>query len=363
MPIIDAQRRMSNMGAIRLGHRADTGKTDKNGRPILIPTKLSAFRVTSPRRDVADAVARLYGGTVQEWRGQKGPEFEVFTTRSTLPVLVPRQIIDPNYEMWGPNIKLRHCDGQTEKTRKTPCLCAQWDNHEHKWYRGSCNICKVSQKWNGVPHTHEYVNGECEICECSRPCKPTTRLSVMIEGVPDVGVFKIESHGWNAAVELPYLSQLISGINKPLTGVVGMRHEKRVRIVVTDGVETTKTVEFFVPELRFPWLTPEMLYAPSYQLEATVRAQLERANGSALALTAEPAKVERSADGTLTAGDVVHLAATCETLEHVRALWSRAAEDKVMNTEIAAVLTARGKEIKDVEDARMGIFDAEVVDD
>jgi hypothetical protein len=363
MSIIEAQRRMSNMGAIRLGYKRDTGKVDRNGQPILAPEKLSTFRVTTPRREVADAVARLYGGQVKPWAGPKGPEFEVFTSSVALPVLVPRQNIDPNYEQWGRNVKQRFCDGATEKIRDMPCLCEQWNNHDHKFYRGTCSTCGLDQQWEGQEHQHEYVVGECAICGCHRPCKPTTRLTVMIDGVPDVGVFKIESHGWNAAVELPYLADVINGIDKPLIGILALRPEKRIRIVQVKGVETTRVFEFFVPELRFPWMTPEMIYASSYQLEAEVRAQIARSDPR-MALTSGPATTEPDPDpdGALTEADIAHLAASCETLDQVRGLWKHAQDLKIGSRDLGSLLTARGKAIKDSEDAGKQIFDAEIIE-
>src|SRR5439155_26461896 len=43
-------------------------------------------------------------------------------------------------------------------------------------------------------------------CMCgpdSRAWKPTTRISFMLPDIPGLGLWRVESHGWNAAAETP----------------------------------------------------------------------------------------------------------------------------------------------------------------
>jgi hypothetical protein len=368
MPLIDTQRRLGRTGAIRLGNRIPTGGTGRNGKPKTRPNKLDTFRVTSPHRVVADAVSQLFGGTVAQWSGPSGPEFEVITTVRELPILVPRQNIDPNYEMWGNRFKSRLCDGATERLRGTPCLCRRFDNHEHSWWKGVCGVCGVSESWRGEPHEHDYESGFCVTCGCRRPCKPTTRVNVMIRGVPASGVFKVESHGINAAAELPGFADMISQAPVPLPARLTMRYVDSLRLVVKPGgAETTESRKYWVPELNFDWLTPDMAYAGSGQLEQAARAQLEISGPQTLqAIGAAP---ERPADDTrqdddqkLTPSKVAEIAVKCTNVAQVQQLWREAAADGVLNLEVSDMLTARAAELTPNQPARGKQDDDEPVD-
>lgn len=353
MPIIDLQRRLARTGAIRLGNRVP--KVDRDGNPVLdrrgnpvtYPNKLDTFRVTSPHRDVADAVARLFGGTVLPWQGARGPEFEVITTRAELPVLVPAQMIDPNLEFWGRNLKMRHCDGKTERIKGTPCLCQQWNNHDHKYWDGRCQLCGVSERWQGQPHTHQFDHqGECETCGCTRICKPTTRVNVMIPGVPGIGVFKVESHGINAASELPTLADMIAATPVPLPAHLGMRPEERIRMTRSGEIETR---HFYVPELRFTWATPELIFADSMRLEQAARSSIA-ATPVFQALTATPPAPDPDSDEEhLTREEIIKLITTSKSMAAIRALWKDAFAAGFRDAEMERLLTDQANHIMSLE--------------
>jgi len=356
MPIINLQRRLQRAGAIRLGNQLV--KKDSSGRPVLdhkgypvmYPNKLDTFRVTSPHREIADAVAERFGGQVLSWRGPKGPEWEVITTCTELPVFVPKQIIDPNYEFWGNKIKVRFCDGAVERIRGVPCLCQRWDNHKHRYNRGRCQFCGLDQRWKGDPHTHEFDQGECVICGCGRLCKPTTRVNVLIQGIPGLGDFKIESHGFNAAVELPTLSEMISTAPMPLPAVLGMRFEERSHMTKQGEIATRK---FYVPELRFPWATPELMFADSRQLEHAARRSLPSPVVlQAIAATPESLDQADEADeaAQLTREDVLQLIITASNVDTIRGLWTDAGKAGCLDGPMRRLLADRAKELVLLED-------------
>jgi hypothetical protein len=112
-------------------------------------------------------VAALYGGTVQPWTPQGGgaEAFEVITESTRIPILVPPQPVTQYFEQWSGGGCVRRCDGQTELLSGGNCLCS--------------------------------VDPE------DRECKPTTRLNVVLRDVEGIGVWRLESHGWYAATELP----------------------------------------------------------------------------------------------------------------------------------------------------------------
>lgn len=370
MPIINLQRRLTRTGAIRLGNRLV--KTDQQGNPVLdrrgnpitYPNKLDTFRITSPHRDVADAVAQQFGGQVLSWQGQRGPEWEVITTRTDLPVLVPNQTIDPNYEFWGNKVRDRFCDGETERIRGIPCLCQRWDNHQHRFNRGACMLCGVSQDWQGEPHTHQFDMGECTICGCTRLCKPTTRINVLLPGIPGIGVFKVESHGINAASELPTLAEMIASAPMPLPAQLIMRLEDRTRMK-PDGTIQTRT--FYVPELRFMWAVPELMFADRGQLEYAARTSLPpspvlQAIGAAPAETTTPTDDEP----TLTREEILTLASSSRSVAAIRALWKDAHAAGHLDKDMERVLTTRATELTHKEeqsDQAVAVVDAEIIED
>ena len=154
MPIIGLQRRLREVGRIRLGEK-------EGNRPV----KLDRFRFTAPDRHVIDAVAATYGGEVREWQAPAGPQWEVVSEASAIDVIVPPSDVrgfSQWLELWKAGGCVRRCDGTTEVMSDGPCLCDPSD----------------------------------------RACAPTTRLSLVLPGVAGFGVWRVESHGWYAAAEL-----------------------------------------------------------------------------------------------------------------------------------------------------------------
>ena len=161
-PILDRQVRQRELGRIRLGHKGGKGQ----------PEKLSHFRLTSAGRHLLEHAAALWGGEVREWADAPTPgQWEVYTKTDVLPIVVPpsREPISAWYEQWTAGGCTHRCDGYRNHISDEPC---------------SCDPDK-------------------------RACKPTTRLNVMLPDLPDVGVWRLETHGVNAADELPGTIQVI----------------------------------------------------------------------------------------------------------------------------------------------------------
>src|SRR5262245_28998437 len=103
-PLIELQRRLALVGAIRAGGEK---------QPKAPGRKLAAFRLTSPKRSLIEQAAQLYGGPVSPWEGPNGPEFQVYTEAEDIPVLVmPAYSLRQSYELWeGATKRMRLCDG------------------------------------------------------------------------------------------------------------------------------------------------------------------------------------------------------------------------------------------------------------
>jgi hypothetical protein len=195
MPIspIKLQRRMAELGRIRLGHKTGTGK----GRPA----KLAAFRFTSPNERYIQDLATLYGGTPQPWDNNGKPEFEVFTEAKSIPVIAVKGGLSQWMETWSGGGCVHRCDGERDVEGN---LCDP-DDPKH------------------------------------RDAKPTTRLSVMLPELEAIGVFRLESHGWNAAAEIPAVAELAQ--------FVGELVPANLNLVERRSVKDGQTSRFVVPVL------------------------------------------------------------------------------------------------------------------
>lgn len=166
MTIIGLQRRIQEAGRLRIGQQVPTasGKTR--------PAKLESWRVTSPDRTRIEHIARMYGGQVQPWKSPNGDQWEVITDTDVLPVIVPPPVMafTMKYELWSAGGCQRRCDGEQESLSDGPCLCDP-DN---------------------------------------RDCDIHTRLSVMLRDVPGLGVYRLDTQGYYAAVELSGAVEIIS---------------------------------------------------------------------------------------------------------------------------------------------------------
>lgn len=172
MPIIDLQMRQRELGRIRMGR--------KSGGTTGHPQKLDKFRFTSASKDLIDAVSALYGGTPAPWANDGAAQFEVYTQANRVPILLPPQPISQWYEMWSGGGCQRRCDGKTNILKDEPCLCP------------SDPLDRA------------------ELASKGQACKPTTRLNVMLRDVPGIGVWRLESHGFHSAVELPMVAEFLA---------------------------------------------------------------------------------------------------------------------------------------------------------
>ncbi|UIU47032.1 hypothetical protein [Microcystis phage MinS1] len=194
MPIspITLQRRFAELGRIRLG-----AKEGGKGRPM----KLAAFRFTSANRRYIDDLATLYGGQPRPWDNNGKPEFEVFTDATSIPVIAMKGGLSQWMETWSGGGCVHRCDGE-RGADGTPC----------------------------DPNDRAHADA-----------KPTTRLSLMLPELDAIGAWRMESHGWNAAAEIPAVAELAQFVGDLVPAHLNMIERRSVR----DG----KTSRFVVPVL------------------------------------------------------------------------------------------------------------------
>jgi hypothetical protein len=297
MPInpIVLQRRHAELGRIRLGDKGDRGQ----------PQKLDRFRFTSPlERHIRD-LATLYGGTPQEWQNGNATEWEVYTDSTSIPVVVVKGGLSQWMETWSGGGCVHRCDGVTMEDG-TPCEQDQ---------------TTITIK-NQTHRAHDVA-------------KPTTRLSVMLPELEAIGVWRLESKGWNAAATLPNMHDLAAYLGELVPARLMLKEQKTIK----DG----RTNRFVVPvldlEVSASRLTALVQQANSGQVSAIEQQGETRAIGSA-----RPSWIDEEL-------------AQCQTPDDVRAVWQRVNQAGLMNEAMAAYLTGRAEELKPVESTVDGVVE------
>jgi len=178
MAVLDIQRRGQQIGRLRIGQQVQAS----NGK--MRPARLETFRFTTGSRTTAQAIAALYGGKVRDWSG----EFEVITGKSEIGVTVPPrdEVVSQWYEMWSKGGCQRRCDSQREQISGGPCLCPHAGDPS--------DADEVARK----------ALERSDLAKLNPPqaCKLVTRISVMIPDLPGLGVFRLDTGSFYAAVEI-----------------------------------------------------------------------------------------------------------------------------------------------------------------
>lgn len=217
IPIRDLTQRPVELGRIRIG-----AKTDKAMKA------LDTFRLTSSDRTALDQVAGHYGGTVKPWSDPKAAEgqFEVITTVSEIRIALPEDPLGgtPMYELYGGGGRERWCDGEQ---------------------------CTIFTKGPDGPEPSEVA------CYCAAAgeleCRPTVHLSVILPDVRGIGTWRLTTHSWNAAQEMPAMVALIHSLQ-------GKGIQRGVlRIERKRSVQAGQTRKFPVPTLGLDASVEELI--------------------------------------------------------------------------------------------------------
>jgi recombination directionality factor gp3-like protein len=311
------QRQARELGRLRTGVF--------NGK---YPERSKTWIVTSPAAHQVEAAAALFGGKPEKWQpqGSGAAQFRVITEASSIEAIMPPgDPLSQDYESWSKGGVQRRCDGITESLSDSPCLCrATWGDSFHLT----------------APR--------------DAACKITTRLNVILPQMPDMGVFRVESHSFYAANEIAAAVDMIRAAVGPTRLVpVSLRIEPRTRV---SGGETKK----------FPVIIVELRGATAGEiLAATMNANGELA-GERTAVGGQGAAVggsqARAAIGPARP-DYVALAKDATTADEVTGIWNQALAAGHLDDELKAKLAPIGVALREAantsEEAQAGEASAE----
>lgn len=203
VPLIDMGVRAPEAGRIRLGIQAPT----KGGK--MRPTSIDTFRFTSPDRASIEQLAALYGGKVEAWNEPKASpksQWQVISTSNEIPVYLVPDGLSVHYELWSGGGCQRRCDGVTVQLPE-----------------------KVSE------YDYELVDHNC-LCVANgvRECDAHTRLQLLLPGIRFRGVWRLDTKGWNAQVELPGMYDLILQLGaqgQMVQALLGVERREKATVV------------------------------------------------------------------------------------------------------------------------------------
>ena len=220
--IATLQAQLREVGRIRMGWQ----QPDPKSRTGFRPARLDTFRLTSRDETAVMAAADVYGGRVSEWEEAPeatGRQWQVIIESPYLDVLVPPNGYESTFELWSAGGCQRRCNGQFDEITRGPCLCPA-DPEERT------ALAKEGQA-----------------------CKPTSRLRVLLPRLRSIGAWRLESHGYFAAVELSGMADfLLAAAQRGYAYPARLRIEKRK--VKRPGEPEH---DFIVPVLELPDLTPQ----------------------------------------------------------------------------------------------------------
>lgn len=212
---------MAEQGRLRLGY---TVPGEKGPRPIRSET----WVLTSHSEEHIRTAADLWGGDVEKWQpmGNGHEQWRVITKTSVIDAfLPPGDPLTQAYEQWSKGGCQVRCDGVTEQFSGSPCLCLA--KYGEQWYERSRDVCDSK-----------------------------SRLKVMLEHMPGLGVWRMETGSFYATDEIAGMVDTIRAAVGPAQIVpVRLRIEQRTR--VAGG----QTKQFVVPVLDLRGVTAGALLA------------------------------------------------------------------------------------------------------
>ncbi|MFE9127014.1 hypothetical protein ACFYOF_16615 [Streptomyces sp. NPDC007148] len=332
--IITLQRQARELGRLRTGWSVPNDDPKKRPRPV----KSKTWVVSSHAEHYVQAAAEAWGGEVERWQpqGSGAPQFRVITKAEQIDALLPPgDPLSQFNEMWNRGGCQRRCDGETEQLSRRPCLC----------------MAEYGEEWH-LLRQDQYRK--------DKVCAATSRLNVVLPDMPDVGVWRAETHSFYAANEMAgTVDMVLSGTGGKGLVPVTLRIEPRTRIA---GGQT-KHFPVVVVEVR--GVTPRQ--ALSGPLPTALALDPGSARENRLAIEAPRPDYIADAEGALTSDDVRDVWRKARAAGHV----TKEGDDE-LSQKLLAIAARKDDEAKDDSGGSTtdeqgpddeGVWDGEFVDE
>lgn len=319
-----AQKQARELGRLRTGYSVPNQDPNKRPRPV----KSKTWVLSSHSEHYVTAAAEAWGGKVERWQpqGNGAPQFRVITEAEQLDaILPPGDPLSQANEMWNKGGCVRRCDGETEQISRHPCLCLA--EHGPEWHLLRQDL-----------RTKDKV------------CAATSRLNVILPDMPDVGVWRVETHSWYAANELAgTVDMVLSGTGGKGLVPVTLRIEPRTRVA---GGQT-KHFPVVVVEIRGV-TTRQALTGP---LPTAVALDPTGSSQAVAAIEAPRPDYLADADSALTVDDVQDVYRAAHAAGHLT-------DDLIAALKVRAdAIKAESEKKRDPGPDEDGAYEAEVVEE
>lgn len=186
------------------------GKQIKEGRKT-IPVTLETWRVTTGDISIAEKIAERYGGSVAEWETDKPDYLEVITDAKEVHIVLEGlKAVDVSLKLWSDTRGLlHHCDGERS------LLPDDIDAETGEGKKCGCPIYFAERK---------------RLAKEGRGPKPDIQIVFAIEGMEDVGKFRLTSGSWSFLQDVPALLADLGKVDGPVRATL------------------SRTVEEFIPK-------------------------------------------------------------------------------------------------------------------
>lgn len=207
--VIDIQRGFREIGALRMG----TSEAKNGGKT---PKKSQYWILTSNDSNALAVAAVQFGGAVEPWGDPMSRHSHRLITKVTeLPVMISPVPASQSYEMWSGGECKRRCNGEYDRLNNCPCQCPE-DPKERA-----------------------------QAAATGKACKLTTRVGFILPSIPDLGVWRVETHGYYAAVELPATTDFLGAM-----AVQGQQIPAVIAIEIRKSKKGGTTKTYPVPVVR-----------------------------------------------------------------------------------------------------------------
>lgn len=186
------------------------------------PVALDEWRVTTGDPEVADAVAKIMGGTPEEWETQGEDNLEILTDADSVKVIVDGpSALDTDLKLWGmAGAIIHHCDG-------VAFLSPEED----------------AGKACGCP---ELLSERKALAKSGRGPKPDTRITFRLADAPHLGKFRMQSGSWDLVRVIHEYANALEDVDGPALCVLKL---ETVSFVPKGGPMKGKTVSYKKPTL------------------------------------------------------------------------------------------------------------------